>query len=232
MPRAPDPRKALEMTLLRLIYAADLPDPAKLLKKLSSGGAPNTAAPSAASLPGRTASAPMNMTQLPDVPPLHSGDRGGEGGGVMAMRGNGAPDIMHRPDTQAAPGLSPIPQSLSQIVALCEDRGEMVLASQIYNYVRLVKLQKGRLDCLADAQAPANMTQKLAQCLSNWTGERWMVTLSSAGAAEKTLAEIDAEAVRAVEAEVRAHASVKKIISLFPAAEIERIYNPDEKARP
>jgi DNA polymerase III subunit gamma/tau len=36
---APDPREAAEMALLRLIHAADMPDPATLLHKLSSEGA-------------------------------------------------------------------------------------------------------------------------------------------------------------------------------------------------
>jgi DNA polymerase-3 subunit gamma/tau len=43
---APDPREAAEMALLRLIHAADLPDPAALLAKLSGEGA-GTATPAA-----------------------------------------------------------------------------------------------------------------------------------------------------------------------------------------
>jgi DNA polymerase-3 subunit gamma/tau len=41
---APDPREAAEMALLRLIHAADLPDPAALMARLSGEG--STAAPS------------------------------------------------------------------------------------------------------------------------------------------------------------------------------------------
>ena len=44
---APDPREAAEMALLRLIHAADMPDPATLLQKLSGEGA--VASPAAAS---------------------------------------------------------------------------------------------------------------------------------------------------------------------------------------
>jgi len=45
---APDPREAAEMALLRLIHAADLPDPAALMAKLSGEGAATiaSAAPS------------------------------------------------------------------------------------------------------------------------------------------------------------------------------------------
>jgi DNA polymerase III subunit gamma/tau len=62
---APDPREAAGMALLRLIHAADLPDPAALLAKLSGEGA--VAAPSAA-----PAAKPSGATaQLPaDFPAL------------------------------------------------------------------------------------------------------------------------------------------------------------------
>jgi DNA polymerase-3 subunit gamma/tau len=45
---APDPREAAEMALLRLIHAADMPDPASLLQKLSSEGAVASPAPAPA----------------------------------------------------------------------------------------------------------------------------------------------------------------------------------------
>ncbi|HEY6047929.1 MAG TPA: DNA polymerase III subunit gamma/tau [Sphingomicrobium sp.] len=42
---APDPREAAEMALLRLIHAADMPDPAALLARLSGEGATSSPAP-------------------------------------------------------------------------------------------------------------------------------------------------------------------------------------------
>jgi DNA polymerase-3 subunit gamma/tau len=52
---APDPREAAEMALLRLIHAADLPDPASLIAKLS--GSEGTAAV-ASSAPAAKSAAP------------------------------------------------------------------------------------------------------------------------------------------------------------------------------
>jgi DNA polymerase III subunit gamma/tau len=57
---APDPREAAEMALLRLIHAADLPDPASLVVRMSGEGPATTASPSA---PGKGAAAPQ--AQLP-----------------------------------------------------------------------------------------------------------------------------------------------------------------------
>src|SRR6476661_6641522 len=55
---APDPREAAEMALLRLIHAAEMPDPATLLQRLSGEGA--VASPSASpSTPGNGAKAQL-----------------------------------------------------------------------------------------------------------------------------------------------------------------------------
>jgi DNA polymerase-3 subunit gamma/tau len=62
---APDPREAAEMALLRLIHAADMPDPASLLAKLSGDGAAVvTSSAPAARTSGPTARAPADFVAL------------------------------------------------------------------------------------------------------------------------------------------------------------------------
>lgn len=56
---APDPREAAEMALLRLIHAADMPDPAALIARLSGEGAEITAVAAPAASKGKAASASM-----------------------------------------------------------------------------------------------------------------------------------------------------------------------------
>ena len=62
---APDPREAAEMALLRLIHAADMPDPASLIAKLTGEGTVSSpaAAPSARSA-GSTATQPADFPAL------------------------------------------------------------------------------------------------------------------------------------------------------------------------
>jgi len=62
---APDPREAAEMALLRLIHAADMPDPATLIAKLSGEGSASvtTSAPAARSS-GPTARIPADFAGL------------------------------------------------------------------------------------------------------------------------------------------------------------------------
>jgi DNA polymerase-3 subunit gamma/tau len=62
---APDPREAAEMALLRLIHAADMPDPASLMAKLSGeGGGAVTSSASAARASGPTARVPADFVAL------------------------------------------------------------------------------------------------------------------------------------------------------------------------
>ena len=62
---APDPREAAEMALLRLIHAADMPDPATLMARLSGEGATATAAQSAPTRgAGPTATLPADFPAL------------------------------------------------------------------------------------------------------------------------------------------------------------------------
>ncbi len=62
---APDPREAAEMALLRLIHAAELPDPATLLQRLSGEGAvASPAAAPAAQGNGTTAQIPADFRAL------------------------------------------------------------------------------------------------------------------------------------------------------------------------
>jgi DNA polymerase-3 subunit gamma/tau len=62
---APDPREAAEMALLRLIHAADLPDPAALMSRLSGDGSTSVStSQSTAKAAGPIASLPADFTGL------------------------------------------------------------------------------------------------------------------------------------------------------------------------
>jgi DNA polymerase-3 subunit gamma/tau len=62
---APEPREAAEMALLRLIHAADMPDPASLLARLSGDGAVAvTASAPTVTGPGATARLPADFASL------------------------------------------------------------------------------------------------------------------------------------------------------------------------
>src|SRR3954469_23507514 len=65
---APDPREAAEMALLRLIHAADMPDPASLVARVTGEGAVTSRSPAPAARPsGATARVPVDFAALVKV---------------------------------------------------------------------------------------------------------------------------------------------------------------------
>jgi DNA polymerase-3 subunit gamma/tau len=73
---APDPREAAEMVLLRLIHAADLPDPASLMAKLASGE--DVAAAPPAAFAGRGSAAPTAQMPKDFAALVRAVDEGGK----------------------------------------------------------------------------------------------------------------------------------------------------------
>ena len=207
---APNPQSAAEMVLIRLAYAADLPDPADLIKTLQEqGGTGLTNVPSAptaapASQPtGSGASAPATV----EAP------RGG-GSGEMAVLAIVPQDALPAPVTSI--------KTLEDVVSVLETQNEVLLASQVYQYVHLVKLEQGRLEIRPEEEAPANLAQNLGQALSRITDQRWIVSVSGSPGAV-TLAQTAQAALEAERAEILQMPIMKDVMTVFPDAQIQAI---------
>ena len=201
---APAPQKAAEMVLIRLAYSADLPDPAELIKKLKDGGAVNISAPVATA-----------RVSLGDYQP--SG--GGGGGSAQAALAIAQPEPVSLPQTSI--------QSLEDIRAVLQQAGDMGLATQIYLYAHLVKLEEGRLEFRPAANASPRLAQDLTQALKAATGNRWMVSISTAPGAP-TLAEAAKQREADRFAAVRASTLVAQVLEIFPDAELKAIHNKED----
>jgi DNA polymerase-3 subunit gamma/tau len=112
--------------------------------------------------------------------------------------------------------------TLADIAALAEEKGEMLLAALIRNHVRLVALQPGLLEIALSGKPPEKFLGDLAQHLRHWTGARWLVSLSDEPAG-KTLAEAKADAAAERLDAIAKTPLVAKITSVFPGATIEDI---------
>ena len=152
--RAPDPAAALDMILIRLAYAADLPGPEAGLELLRSGGT---------------------------IPAGGGGARrpsgGGGGGGAMA-------GVQTQPSLspQANPG--PRLASFEDIAALAEARRDIALKYEIERYVRPISFRSGAVEFEPAPGAPSNLAQRLSARLKEWTGQPWLVATDARGGAE------------------------------------------------
>ncbi len=201
---APQPLAAAEMALIRLMHVADLPTPGDLVRQLSGAPAANGPAPS----PSRSA-APERSPGL------------GNGGNAVANRAIAREPA---PAPQAAPtaALEPTPKSFAEVVALFAARREGILHTLLLNDVHLVNFEVGRIELRPTAKAPSNLPNRVAACLNEWTGQRWLVSVSGDLGAP-TLK----EQARAIDEEMRrraaAHPLVKAVLDAFPGATIDAV---------
>jgi len=192
---APDRRAAAEMVLIRLCHVSDLPPPGDLLRRLSAGG-------SAAAVPG--GSADGGVRSVADTAP--------SGGGMSRAVVNGAPVV----------AAGPVLAGFRDVAALVKDHREAMLHAHLLHSTHLVRFAPPVIELRTEPDAPRDLAPKLAALLSNATGARWTIALSTA-AGDPTLAEQGnaADAVRREEA--ADHPLIRAIMDAFPGARIDSV---------
>ncbi|MDB2498163.1 DNA polymerase III subunit gamma/tau [Alphaproteobacteria bacterium] len=206
--QAPNPAAACEMLIIRLAHTAHMPTPGELMQKLpktSPSSPPSASSAPAASVP--VTSAPVASSV--ETAPIETGP------------------IETAPiDTGAIDTGVGMPSSLAEIVALAETNGEMLLAARIRNHVKLVSLKPGNLQIGLVGAAPDQLAGDIARYLSQWTGQRWLVSLSESGGSQ-TLAEEQHDADEKLRDTITSEPLVAQILDIFPGASIDEIKNPE-----
>ena len=205
--RAPQPLSATEMVLIRLCHAADLPDPGELVKKLLKQGTSQAAASAPAAGDGAGSDVRAMAPSGPDEAPS-----GGDGGQVRMQ-------LAAAPSSDAP---APSPQSFEQVVALFQRMREAKLGAHLINDVHLVSFSPGRIEIQPGTHAPPNLANQVGQALSEWTGERWVVVISTAQG-QRSLGEQRREEEERRRAEIAAHPLIKAVFEAFEGAEITQI---------
>ncbi|MBJ7418251.1 MAG: DNA polymerase III subunit gamma/tau, partial [Niveispirillum sp.] len=183
---------------------------------------------------------------------LHSNNPGGGGG----FAGGGGPGPMvHAAPTQGAPmamvaggrafagapapapvaapqpvgkiDTVPEPTSFRAVADLFLDKREGVLAGMLRASVHLVRFESGMIELRMLPACPQNLPGKVGQLLTEWTGKRWVVSVSGA-AGEPTIAEQEREAELRQRAEAAEHPLVKAVLEAFPGAKIDKIIDQSQ----
>jgi len=243
---APQPIAAAEMLLIRLAHLANMPTPGDIITRLGNGShSDNHADKGAAPVPSNAAAPTASVTE-PATPSAGIAPTPAEAvsvgsGGPQAARlpvadAETAPDsaLAAEPatDTQPAKAADPLsPQapadaeilhSLHDVVALAEAKEEALLAARIRTFVRPVRLQPGHLEIALAEGAPDTLAGDMARTLSEWTGQRWMVSLAE-GKGGSTIAEERAAARAEQKDRIAATPTVRAIMDVFPGAEIDEV---------
>jgi len=233
---APAALSAAEMVLVRLAYAADLPPPAEVVRRLQdaapttgtgAAGAPATAAeakttavatpPASAAAPapaGRPATGPAPATSLQAVPaPV---DAVAEEP-VPAAEAAPPPDVATNATTTATD-----PTSFDELARLCE-QNDVRLYHDLMENVRPVRFEADRIEINPLPAAAGDLAQRLTQRLSDWTGRRWIVSVNSEVEGEPPLAEQRRQAREATLRDARAHPLVQAVMQQFPGATVTAV---------
>jgi DNA polymerase III subunit gamma/tau len=201
---SPRPLAAADMVLVRLAYAADLPPPGDLMRRLADGAEPRaepmstggTVAPSPASVPRKPAPAGANLTPTaPQEPPL-------------------------------APLAQPTPAadltSFDDVVAIAEAQRDLKLKRALLEQVRLVHFRPGNIEINPLPTAPRELAQELMRKLRAWTGRVWIVAVSDEKGTEPLGQQRRAREASEIES-IREHPQVREVLQHFPDARIATV---------
>ena len=197
---APSPLRAAEMALIRLCYVADLPSPADAIKALQNGGGVPAAAVSASPAP-----------------------RGNGGGAAARLATQPATAVA----AQSAPAL-PAPRNFTEVVALFETRREARLVHSLMHHVHEVRCEPGLIEFRPEPKAPTDLAPRLSELLSQWTGRRWIASVSSAEG-KPTLIQQKATKADDLRSSAETNELVLAILKTFPGAKLDMVRRKGEQ---
>jgi DNA polymerase-3 subunit gamma/tau len=227
---APNPREAMEMVLIRLAYAASLPDPAELVRILEPAPAPESAigiqagegaaaafSLSAAMERGGPRAAPAVMPPAPA--PAVSATWASPGGALSAP----SETVIPRSASAAAvAATAPLPQSFAEVVDLFDERREALTAAQLREYAHPVSFAPGHIEFHPAEGAPRDLANRLGRLLGEWTGTRWLVAVSEAPGGP-TLRQKQQRRERLLHDDLARHPLVRAVFETFPGATIAAV---------
>lgn len=230
---APLPQAALEMVVIRLMHAGMLPTPGDLLRKIEAGEiaggmVQNTPVPTNGSSHDHPA-ALSALAQRTDSGPSASAV------GLAVVPQQSAPvALATKPPEIVAentPSADPMPATLAQLAKLFEQRADGLLYSSFYTHVHPVRLDHGRFEFRPAEGAPSDLANRIGAKLGDWTGQRWMVTVSGEPG-QPTLKQQDDEAASAARRKALDHPAVKAVLEAFPGARLEAVRMFDDDPIP
>lgn len=220
---APDQMAAVEMIVIRIAYAADLPTPRELARAIGGSGDREFERASRSSSPPLQEESPGSGDKSASGPALV---RGANEANEVDMAGNAngpvATAAMQKPaEVFCDDGTDPI-SGFEEMAELVGKNGGLVLKLAFEEYVRPLSFEQGAIEIALADGAPAGLANDIKRVLNGATGANWIVAVSERPGGEtlreKKQREHDAELDK-----VRQHPLVRKALEHFPDARITDI---------
>jgi len=116
----------------------------------------------------------------------------------------------------------PQPQSFLQVVELFEKHHEALLRAQLFAHVHVVRFESGLIELRPEEAAPRDLPNKLGSFLTQWTGQRWVVSISREPG-DPTLKEQSEARAQSMKSEAARDPLVRAVLDAFPGARIEAV---------
>jgi DNA polymerase III subunit gamma/tau len=121
--------------------------------------------------------------------------------------------------------------SFPELVALAHQKRDILTGRALERDVRLVRFEDGKLEIALEPAASRTLVHELQRKISEWTGRRWMVVVSTDAGAPTIQAQNDVKQ-GVLEQGVRADPLVQKVLARFPGAEIVGVRRRDDPVTP
>jgi DNA polymerase-3 subunit gamma/tau len=203
--RANNALRAAEMALIRLAYAAELPSPDDLIAKLSNQPAPAPALQPAPPMPPRVPSGATSAMRIEALQPVATE--------VVAAQPSVAP---------AAPALATV-SSYKELIALAAAKRDVLVRLALEGQMRLVSFEQGRIEVALQEGTDPGIIATLSARLQAWTGQRWLVNVSSKPPEGLTLRQEQELKKEAAHAAAHEDPLVKAILDTFPGAKVVNV---------
>jgi len=224
------PVAAAEMVLIRLAHAATLPTLDEALKALDDApaGEPTRPALSSSSSAASSGNGGAHAVAQSSAPvsaeshaPQPTASRGGPAQAVRLVSSEPEP-VRHEapPQPEPEPAKPSVPvYSMQDLVDLAEKNRDPLMRVNLRKCIRPVSIEPGKLAVSLTEDAPRSLLGDLSKRLQDWTGVRWIVSLSrEPGGA--TLDEIETERRESAVADASRDPEVAAILAAFPGAKI------------
>ena len=117
-------------------------------------------------------------------------------------------------------------KSFEDLIYLASKKKEVQLKYDLEKNVNLIKFSEGKIDISFNQNLDKNFVRNLSSKLVEWTGNRWVITLSKK-IGEKTFSEIQNIKKRELISEEKKGEVYKKIKNIFSDAELLEIKKKD-----
>jgi len=226
---AAKPIAAAEMVLVRIAYAADLPTPDEVVRSLAGGDNAAAARPQ----PGSDTTGPSARAETPRETPRDASR--GAPRAALASAPQRQQQLVQEPMPRDADPVQnaavPTLARFEDLIALAAERRDLQTKTALERDLRLVRFEPGRLEIALEPNASKALIGDLARRIGQWTGQRWMVVVSSEQGQPTIRSQIEARRAE-LERGVQADPLVKAVLARFPGAQIVAVREGLQDALP